>query len=158
MTIVSTSQCRPILRRFRTSYSSFLPQSRTYLILIRLRQDLRSLHYFLIKPFCHCLTCGHSRASDPMGLTHSSSGCQCNQDKEYIISLLRLRSIWKKLYLMAVISQLNAKDLSMTDIAEIFDLEIRPKHLWELKEESMINVPSPLRNFHCLALSHCNID
>lgn len=59
---------------------------------------------------------------------------------------------------MAVISQLNAKDLSMTDIAEIFDLEIRPKHLWELKEESMINVPGPLLKFHYLALSHCYTD
>lgn len=59
---------------------------------------------------------------------------------------------------MAVISRLNANDLSMTDIAEIFDLDIRLKHLWELKEESMINVPGSLRKFHYLALSHCNTD
>lgn len=59
---------------------------------------------------------------------------------------------------MAVISQLNAKDLSMTEIAEVFDLDFRPKQVWELKEESMINVPGPLRKFHYLPLSRCNTD
>lgn len=59
---------------------------------------------------------------------------------------------------MAVISQLDGKDLSMTEIAEVFDLELRPKQFWELKEESRINVPGPLRKFHYLALSRCNTD
>lgn len=59
---------------------------------------------------------------------------------------------------MAVISQLDGKDLSMTEIAEVFDLDLRPKQFWELKEESMINVPGPLRKFHYLALSRCNTD
>lgn len=59
---------------------------------------------------------------------------------------------------MAVISQLNAKDLSMTEIAEVFDLDFRPKQFWVLKEESMINVPGPFRKFHYLALSRCNTD
>lgn len=57
---------------------------------------------------------------------------------------------------MAVISQLNAKDLSMTEIAEVFDLDFSPKQDWVLKKESMINVPGPLRKFHYLALSRCN--
>ena len=56
---------------------------------------------------------------------------------------------------MAVISQLNAKDLSMTEIAEVFDLDFSPRQDWVLKEESMINVPGPL---HYLALSRCNTD
>ena len=59
---------------------------------------------------------------------------------------------------MAVISQLNAKDLSMTEIAEVFDLDFSPKQDWVLKEESLINVPGPLRKFHYLALSRCNTD
>lgn len=59
---------------------------------------------------------------------------------------------------MAVISQLNAKDLSMTEIAEVFDLDFSQKQVWELKEESMINVPGSLRKFHYLALSRCNTD
>ena len=62
---------------------------------------------------------------------------------------------------MAVISQLNAKDLSMTEIAEVFDLDFSPygeEHYWALTEKSIIDVPGPLRKFHYLALSRCNTD
>lgn len=59
---------------------------------------------------------------------------------------------------MAVISQLNAKDLKMSEIAEVFGLDFSSKQFWVLKEESMVDVPGSLRKFHYLALSRCNTD